>query len=1351
MNDELQRLLGPWTLSLPPADDEHALVGDFPAFIFDYAGLSDKEGWEYAHSVKLESHWLPLGIFGDDIEITPNDDAEGALLLDTNSAEALDEMAVHVIRFSDNQIAPLAGSVGELALRREPADPDECVRCKNNGNQLFQAKDFAQAMKQYVKAIWANPKNPDPYNNLAMAREAYCAGAGSLELFRTSFLLDPTYTNGMRSYAKSLLDGPGDSDAAIEVLQKAIAVAPSEAHNHACLADIYTRIYALDKAEAPCARALELDPEDRMALAVRKRLALTSPLECIESDLDRTEGQAEFRLLLANLNEYKLSEEDVGELLTTAKDRFNYLWLSIFHGAMLENMTLSTGTAVRLLEQLGEGSSAVEHLSKWPDLPSDVLLKILREELRSLIDDDDNDVLFGEVTGILEAHTTFQRPVDDEHAFVLLGQELASHLKVPNQRFGNKLLVWLEKEDLVTEESEPQHWYEENFATAFDGYKKEILAIVEERKIPEGGIDNTVLSHSQGDYLLGVHTDEEDENTAGVEAFEEEGYEFWMAFSEIAEEEWPEFTDDSDVAGEFPYFLIFVLLGQVSLALREDPELKMYYSAKHRFAVDVDEVTYSPEFNLSVPSEDLRKRILADFTTTPSVQELLLSLWSDDVGKAGQRFIDALSGEKKSLWSRGAAFVRGAMPSKKQEVSEETLRDVVAHAKRLYEDENYTKAIAKLEPVLLAALDTSISAVHLEQACNWLGMMHKKGGALQEAESWFAKGAKLFVSNCALQLCSLHWEGKNGPKLVAAAEPIQCATPYSDSFGYYKRYYLAMGYLLSRQPAKAVKAFSELQSYLSEAPKRIAEVREDIEKFTHGDGELAGLGKELLESFKAPEIPQPRQDDNAEWWAGLSPELQSMFEGMSNLSAPPQASELDALLGSTKLELGYEELSDISFLRAFSCLTVLRLSDNAICDLRPIAELKTLRTLFVDNNPLTDLVPLSELTYLEELDFAGCEISSLEPLKDLQYLTKLKFDENQVVDLSPLQGLKFLEEIDFEDNEVEDLSPLSTCTNLTEIECDDNPVVTGFAKLAKLRWIRDWEFATEAPADQLRAIAAAHPYFLTSQPTFGVPEELEGLYRPKLSEEDVAEFQAWASAQREHSQRESWRQITQYLDDGTDPDKAIYWFHTEEHFSAMDEKNLGDLEPLRPFKVVSWLGIDNTGISDLTPIADWTHLRSLIVYENPITSLEPLCKHRHLHRIRVDDCKLRSLEGIENNSDLKFLNADGNSIESLQPLADMRHLRSLSLQNNAIESLEPLRGLQRLRDIDLTQNAHAIDLAPLQECENLVTLDCSTSAGISNVGALKDLPLLRKVDFGRQADADEVRALQSARPEVRIT
>jgi len=158
------------------------------------------------------------------------------------------------------------------------------------------------------------------------------------------------------------------------------------------------------------------------------------------------------------------------------------------------------------------------------------------------------------------------------------------------------------------------------------------------------------------------------------------------------------------------------------------------------------------------------------------------------------------------------------------------------------------------------------------------------------------------------------------------------------------------------------------------------------------------------------------------------------------------------------LDLGYNQIGDISPLANLTSLTSLSLSDNQISDISPLANLTGLTELELGANQISDISLLANLTSLIELGLEATEISDISPLASLTDLTSLNLWGSQVSDISPLAGLASLTQLDLGANQISDVFPLANLTSLTSLDLGQNQIsdISPLAKLTSLITLDLW-------------------------------------------------------------------------------------------------------------------------------------------------------------------------------------------------------------------------------------------------------------------------------------------------------
>ena len=105
------------------------------------------------------------------------------------------------------------------------------------------------------------------------------------------------------------------------------------------------------------------------------------------------------------------------------------------------------------------------------------------------------------------------------------------------------------------------------------------------------------------------------------------------------------------------------------------------------------------------------------------------------------------------------------------------------------------------------------------------------------------------------------------------------------------------------------------------------------------------------------------------------------------------------------LDLGYNQISDISPLAELEITWAIDLYNNQISDLTPLAGLTNLKYLFASYNQISDLTPITGLTNLTNLGLEANQITDLTPLKEMTQLKGLGLRDTPI-SISQLEELK---------------------------------------------------------------------------------------------------------------------------------------------------------------------------------------------------------------------------------------------------------------------------------------------------------------------------------------------------------
>ena len=180
------------------------------------------------------------------------------------------------------------------------------------------------------------------------------------------------------------------------------------------------------------------------------------------------------------------------------------------------------------------------------------------------------------------------------------------------------------------------------------------------------------------------------------------------------------------------------------------------------------------------------------------------------------------------------------------------------------------------------------------------------------------------------------------------------------------------------------------------------------------------------------------------------------FNNSNDTDASLKITGIENFINLTDLNLGSNNISDISALSGLTNLTFLNLSSNNISDISALTGLTNLTRLNLGSNNISDISVLSGLTNLTYLCLDWNEITDINAISGLTNLTDLKLYCNNISDISVLSGLTNLTNLYLYSNNISDISVLSGLTNLTDLNLGSNnisdiSVLSGLTNLTDLR------------------------------------------------------------------------------------------------------------------------------------------------------------------------------------------------------------------------------------------------------------------------------------------------------------
>ncbi len=384
--------------------------------------------------------------------------------------------------------------------------------------------------------------------------------------------------------------------------------------------------------------------------------------------------------------------------------------------------------------------------------------------------------------------------------------------------------------------------------------------------------------------------------------------------------------------------------------------------------------------------------------------------------------------------------------------------------------------------------------------------------------------------------------------------------------------------------------------------------------------------------------------------------------------------DLRYMVNLYSLDLGENNITDISCLEGLPRLENLYLRDNNITDLTLLADMTQMYYIDVSGNPnLTDLSPLSGMTELENINFQNVPVtdfSFLSGMTKVEYLNLSNIPAG--TDLSPLTNLTSVKNLNIQSPEasIGDLSFLSGMTGLQEIyiygifESLTLPDLSGLKNLTTLQ------------------LNPASDYTL-----------------PEL---DLSPLEGVTGLQS----------LTLYVNTT----------------AALDLTPLAGMTEMRELTLNS----NSTAPIDLSPLSGMTQMQSLDIRGN-IQSTAPLIGMADVTDLRLsnNDYTLTDLSGLANMSKVRELSISVGNVQDFSPLSGMTGLQSLSISGDYyINSLDFLKGMTQLQNLNIYTSGEirVTDLTALSGLTNLTSLGVDTT-GLTSLHGLENLTKLQELNL----------------------
>jgi hypothetical protein len=303
---------------------------------------------------------------------------------------------------------------------------------------------------------------------------------------------------------------------------------------------------------------------------------------------------------------------------------------------------------------------------------------------------------------------------------------------------------------------------------------------------------------------------------------------------------------------------------------------------------------------------------------------------------------------------------------------------------------------------------------------------------------------------------------------------------------------------------------------------------------------------------------------------------------------------------------------------------------------------------------------LHQIIFTESVNLSGQKsINSLEGFQQLINLKKLDISGTEVSDLSPLSGITQLNELNVSNTPVVNISPLGQNANLKMLDVQ-NTKVNSLDSIVGLQHL-ELIMADSSAITQEEALTfmRANKALLLYQSSF-----LNEWWK-NLSNEWVYFF----SKKMDFNKNPSAKELQQLVN--TD---------------SLEMYNLQGLsyDPLKEFKLLSYLSLDKMETTDLKPLLELNELRSLHINNGVVGDLVTIGSLKQLTELDLSTTSTSDLDFLVSLPNISTLNLSGTAVESIKVLAGFNKLEYLDLSNTRIKKINYLDDIKTLKELKLT-------------------------------------------------------------------
>ena len=358
------------------------------------------------------------------------------------------------------------------------------------------------------------------------------------------------------------------------------------------------------------------------------------------------------------------------------------------------------------------------------------------------------------------------------------------------------------------------------------------------------------------------------------------------------------------------------------------------------------------------------------------------------------------------------------------------------------------------------------------------------------------------------------------------------------------------------------------------------------------------------------------------------------------------------------LDLSYNKLTNITFLKELKGITKLYLNNNYLTGVNFLGELKNLTTIDLSKNNLFDFRFLKDLENLTSLDLRDSNLTSVNFLEELRNLTSLDLSNNKLRDFSFLFKLKSLTSLNLSYNKLTKAKSLKELKNLTSLNLSYNKIsTTSFLK----------------ELNNLNSLNLGY----NNLTDVSFLKELKNLNSLILGYNKLTDVSFLKELKNLNSLILGYNKLTD-----------VSFLKELKNLTTLDlrDNNLTDVSFLKELKNLNSLNLGYNKLTDVSFLKELKNLTTLDLRNNNLTDVSFLKELKNLNSLILGYNKLTDVSFLKELKNLTTLDLRNNNPTDVSFLKELKNLTKLNLRYNNLTDVSFLKEMPQLDYVDLSDN-----------------------------------------------------------------